>query len=274
MCGRAKSNVNIKKLSTSSEVVNVVQEPPQTEQLQQSLTEIATPGSNLLVLKSAIKGSAEKPFVMEIAKWGFPMAQEKLQYNSRIETYMKQKNPKSTERCVIVVDAIYEKGNTINRLDNKPLFIAALSRFDKRNNVHVVSIITTDSKDKLAAIHHRQPLILNTEGEYLSDWILHKKYEERTDNLFCGKPEAAKTPVKKTIKLKIMPSPSPTLTPLTPTTKNDIRCYFFKKTEPVPKEENPVPKEEKIHLLHLDQIIQKNTYQQMLQKEQECAIAY
>ena len=127
----------------------------------------AHPSQKLPVIKSYTNGKA-----LELCEWGLvPNWSKKLEkfsplINARKETLMEKvtfKNLIQTSRCVVPVDGYYEwkredKSKVpyyFTKEDDEIMFFAALHQ----NNQFC--LITREATEKVSAIHHREPLIIN-----------------------------------------------------------------------------------------------------------------
>ena len=127
----------------------------------------AHPSQKLPIIKSYTNGKA-----LELCEWGLvPNWSKKLEkfsplINARKETLMEKvtfKNLIQTSRCVVPVDGYYEwkredKSKVpyyFTKEDDEIMFFAAIHQ----NNQFC--IITREATEKVSAIHHRKPLIIN-----------------------------------------------------------------------------------------------------------------
>ena len=127
----------------------------------------AHPSQKLPIIKSYTNGKA-----LELCEWGLvPNWSKKLEkfsplINARKETLMEKvtfKNLIQTSRCVVPVDGYYEwkredKSKVpyyFTKEDDEIMFFAALHQ----NNQFC--LITREATEKVSAIHHREPLIIN-----------------------------------------------------------------------------------------------------------------
>jgi putative SOS response-associated peptidase YedK len=127
----------------------------------------AHPSQKLPIIKSYTNGKA-----LELCEWGLvPNWSKKLEkfsplINARKETLMEKvtfKNLIQTSRCVVPVDGYYEwkredKSKVpyyFTKEDDEIMFFAAIHQ----NNQFC--IITREATEKVSAIHHREPLIVN-----------------------------------------------------------------------------------------------------------------
>jgi putative SOS response-associated peptidase YedK len=127
----------------------------------------AHPSQKLPIIKSYTNGKA-----LELCEWGLvPNWSKKLEkfsplINARKETLMEKvtfKNLIQTSRCVVPVDGYYEwkredKSKVpyyFTKEDDEIMFFAAIHQ----NNQFC--IITREATEKVSAIHHREPLIIN-----------------------------------------------------------------------------------------------------------------
>ena len=127
----------------------------------------AHPSQKLPIIKSYTNGKA-----LELCEWGLvPNWSKKLEkfsplINARKETLMEKvtfKNLIQTSRCVVPVDGYYEwkredKSKVpyyFTKEDDEIIFFAAIHQ----NNQFC--IITREATEKISAIHHREPLIIN-----------------------------------------------------------------------------------------------------------------
>ena len=127
----------------------------------------AHPTQKLAIIKSYTNGKA-----LELCEWGLvPNWSKKLEkfsplINARKETLMEKvtfKNLIQTSRCVVPVDGYYEwkredKSKVpyyFTKEDDEIMFFAAIHQ----NNQFC--IITREATEKVSAIHHREPLIIN-----------------------------------------------------------------------------------------------------------------
>jgi putative SOS response-associated peptidase YedK len=127
----------------------------------------AHPSQKLPVIKSYTNGKA-----LELCEWGLvPSWSKKLEkfsplINARKETLVEKitfKNLIQTSRCIVLADGYYEwkredKSKVpyyFTKEDNEIMFFAAIHQ----NNQFC--IITREATEKINAIHHREPLIVN-----------------------------------------------------------------------------------------------------------------
>ena len=127
----------------------------------------AHPSQKLPIIKSYTNGKA-----LELCEWGLvPNWSKKLEkfsplINARKETLMEKvtfKNLIQTSRCVVPVDGYYEWKREdrskvpyyFTKEDDEIMFFAAIHQ----NNQFC--IITREATEKVSAIHHREPLIVN-----------------------------------------------------------------------------------------------------------------
>jgi putative SOS response-associated peptidase YedK len=127
----------------------------------------AHPSQKLPIIKSYTNGKA-----LELCEWGLvPGWSKKLEkfsplINARQETLMEKvtfKNLIQTSRCVVLADGYYEwkredKSKVpyyFTKEDDEIMFFAAIHQ----NNQFC--IITREATEKVSAIHHREPLIIN-----------------------------------------------------------------------------------------------------------------
>ena len=113
------------------------------------------------------------------------------QINARAETITEKpsfKNAFRRRRCLIPADAIYEwdrkigQPYRIHRQDGAPFFMAGIWEIwtgADGSEIESCAIITTAANDRLSAIHHRMPSIIN--APHVEDWLT--KAETQADTL-------------------------------------------------------------------------------------------
>ncbi len=104
-------------------------------------------------------------------------------------------------RCIIPANGYYEWKKDINKtpyriyLENEKIFALAgiweTCKDTKNNTINSFSIITTKANNAVAGIHHRMPVILNNEDEYLwlnennEELLKHLLVSHKVDGLSC-----------------------------------------------------------------------------------------
>ena len=140
----------------------------------------------------------------------------KPQINARAETITEKpsfKNAFRRRRCLLPADAIYEwdrkigQPYRINRADGQPFFMAGIWEIwngADGSEIETCAIITRAANDRLSAIHHRMPAIIDS--RHADDWL--STPETQVDNvlgLLGDAPQAdlqadlAATPISKRV---------------------------------------------------------------------------
>ena len=127
----------------------------------------AHPSQHLPIIKSYTNGKA-----LELCQWGLvPNWSKKLEkfsplINARKETLTEKitfKNLIQNSRCLVIADGYFEWKREekiklpyfFTREDNEIMFFAAIHQANQ------FCIITREATEKISAIHHREPLIIN-----------------------------------------------------------------------------------------------------------------
>ena len=158
MCGRYKITKPITK------TINIVKKNIKVEDSENFN---AHPSQHLPIIKSYTNGKA-----LELCQWGLvPNWSKKLEkfsplINARKETLTEKitfKNLIQNSRCLVIADGYFEwkrEGKIklpyfFTREDNEIMFFAAIHQANQ------FCIITREATEKISAIHHREPLIIN-----------------------------------------------------------------------------------------------------------------
>ena len=158
MCGRYKITKPITK------TINIVKKNIKVEDSENFN---AHPSQHLPIIKSYTNGKA-----LELCQWGLvPNWSKKLEkfsplINARKETLTEKitfKNLIQNSRCLVIADGYFEWKREekiklpyfFTREDNEIMFFAAIHQANQ------FCIITREATEKISAIHHREPLIIN-----------------------------------------------------------------------------------------------------------------
>ena len=118
---------------------------------------------------------------MTAMRWGFPKYDGKGEIiNARSETAAEKnmfKNPMTEGRCLIPASWYYEWEKqgakkvkySLFSSDNKPLWLAGLSRLDYKTGESVFVILTRPAWEDILFIHNRMPVILPKETH--DEWL-------------------------------------------------------------------------------------------------------
>jgi len=133
--------------------------------------------------------------------------------NARIETLKDKPSFQSLlnhNRCLIICDGYYEwkKGHTssqpyyIHRKRKKLMLMAGLwsaSNLNSGQNFNSCTIITKPTQNSISKIHHRMPLILNSQN--IDIWLncIENSYDYAISNILFSKIELEFYPISKTI---------------------------------------------------------------------------
>lgn len=121
-----------------------------------------------------------KPFVY---RWGFPNYYDKgVMINARSETALEKKTFRESvlnRRCVIPANGFYEWDKAKNkyfftRTQADILYMAGFYHTFQQEKRFI--ILTTAANDSMSSIHHRMPLIL--ESNEINDWIFDNRSVE------------------------------------------------------------------------------------------------
>ena len=149
------------------------------------------PSNQMPVILSDKKEQNKK---IKALKWGFsPSFTSRLIINARAETVEEKPTFKKAfyrQRCLVPATAFFEWQKTDNKkikykisLENRDLFSFAgiydTFQDQDKSEITCFSIITTAADDKIVAIHHRMPAIL--EPEAAQQWL--DPGQEDTDSL-------------------------------------------------------------------------------------------
>lgn len=158
MCGRYKITKPITK------TIDIVKKNIKVEDSENFN---AHPSQHLPIIKSYTNGKA-----LELCQWGLvPNWSKKLEkfsplINARKETLTEKitfKNLIQNSRCLVIADGYFEWKREekiklpyfFTREDNEIMFFAAIHQANQ------FCIITREATEKISAIHHREPLIIN-----------------------------------------------------------------------------------------------------------------
>ena len=111
------------------------------------------PSNNCLIMI----GKDNNKIDLDIKKWGISL--NTLLINARIETLNEKKLYKNMHKCIILANGFYEWKNKEKyyiRKDSSVIYLAGL--YDNNNEF---VILTGQSKDEMANIHHRSPVIFD-----------------------------------------------------------------------------------------------------------------
>ena len=168
MCGRYNFSKN-----SSSPMVQKVLENLQDRQVEVKIGEV-NPGDVAAVIASNRKLEPQA-FGM---KWGYKLPDGKLIFNARSETAAQKAmfaDGMRQRRCLIPADCYYEWQKTAQGKQKYQLapsnangfFLAGIYRIEQGSAVF--SVLTKESVESIAFIHHRMPVILPKEA--MSDWL-------------------------------------------------------------------------------------------------------
>lgn len=112
--------------------------------------------------------STQPSFQVNITQWGYsPSWADKPMnlINARVETLNAKPSFREAARCVMVADGWYEwqQGTSAKQPYYHRSHEGSLLLFAGIYNDHGACIVTREAAEKLANIHHRQPLLLSTE---------------------------------------------------------------------------------------------------------------
>jgi putative SOS response-associated peptidase YedK len=115
--------------------------------------------------------------------------------NARSETMFSKpmfKHAANKRRCLILCDGFYEWGKTdtgkqpyyFRRDDGKPFVMGGLWESNRRltdQSIYSFCAVTKQASQGLSAVHHRMPLILDSDG--INQWLNPEKNETEIDAL-------------------------------------------------------------------------------------------